>query len=661
MRTMGRGAALVSCLSFCVISVLLLNLIQPSEGHGAAAPSSGSDEHECLRECEWPPAPKHCRYNFTVEWNYVLSKACYDCPYNRTHCSRPHCIPLNGVRRPIITVNRMFPGPAIEVCKGDTIEVKVYNHMVNGEGVSIHWHGFPQKNTPYMDGVAMVTQCPIPESASFTYEMVADHPGTHWWHSHSGMLRADGMFGALIVRKPAQDDQHSALFDYDLSENVMLVQDWLHSTTLDKFTANHFSDGSNKADSVLINGKGRFQPFPNTVDPATPLYTDREIFTVKPDHRYRFRVISSAITNAPLKVSVDSHNLAVIASDGDDFQPVVVDAFIIYAGERFDFILNANQALGSYCLRVQGLDGAEDSNECAEIRYERASAHVVDTTHTETDDRGGIILQDLNGPSISEMISIVNDTIPQENMVTHYVAFDFYKVNNHHYHDPMLYPIEDVALQTSSPQLNHVSFTLPSAPPLSQLAYIPAEELCESSDVLNMTERCTEEFCECIHVISVQLDQTVELVLVDEGSGVRHPFHLHGHSFHVVGQDVFNASRISLEEVMELDKAGEIPRNLDLAPIKDTVIVPSGGYTIIQFVADNPGWWFFHCHIEFHVATGMGLLVHVGTDNDLPKPPDNFPRCGTFPPEPSFSTQPTASPTVCVLVFMIWLRELLFR
>ncbi|XP_071503602.1 uncharacterized protein [Diadema antillarum] len=419
-----------------------------------------------------------------------------------------------------------------------------------------------------------------------------------------------------------KDDQHSALFEYDLSEHVMLVQDWLHMTTLDKFAANHFSDGSNKADSVLINGKGRFQPFLNTVtvNQTTTLYTDREIFTVKQGFRYRFRVISSAITNAPLQVSVDSHNLTVIASDGDDFQPIVVHAFNIYAGERFDFILDANQTLGRYWLRVQGLDGAKTANE-------------------------------------------FNDTIPQENMVTHYVAFDFYKVNNHHFHDPILYPIdsEDVAPQTSSPQLNHVSLTLPPAPPLSQLADIPAEELCEASDVLNMTERCTEEFCECIHVISVQLDQTVELVLVDEGSGVRHPFHLHGHSFHVVGQDVFNASRISLEEVMELDKAGEIPRNLDLAPIKDTVIVPSGGYTIIQFVADNPGWWFFHCHIEFHVATGMGLLVHVGTDDDLPPAPKNFPRCGTFPPEPSFSTQPTASPTVCVLVFMMWLRELLFR
>ena len=48
-------------------------------------------------------------------------------------------------------------------------------------------------------------------------------------------------------------------------------------------------------------------------------------------------------------------------------------------------------------------------------------------------------------------------------------------------------------------------------------------------------------------------------------------------------------------------KAGEIVRNYDNPPIKDTFVPPRGGYAVIQFVADNPGWWFFHCHIESHV------------------------------------------------------------
>lgn len=56
-----------------------------------------------------------CRYKFTIEWYQTLSKACYSCPYNRTDCLRPHCIPGDGTKRPVVVINRQLPGPAIEV------------------------------------------------------------------------------------------------------------------------------------------------------------------------------------------------------------------------------------------------------------------------------------------------------------------------------------------------------------------------------------------------------------------------------------------------------------------------------------------------------------------------------------------------------------------
>ena len=44
---------------------------------------------------------------------------------------------------------------------------------------------------------------------------------------------------------------------------------------------------------------------------------------------------------------------------------------------------------------------------------------------------------------------------------------------------------------------------------------------------------------------------------------------------------------------------------------KDTVIVPYGGYTVIRFVADNPGWctWLLHCHIKMHQLKGMAVVI----------------------------------------------------
>lgn len=56
-----------------------------------------------------------CEYNFTIEYYFTLTKACNDCPFNKTDCERPHCIPADGTPRALITVNRMLPGPAIHV------------------------------------------------------------------------------------------------------------------------------------------------------------------------------------------------------------------------------------------------------------------------------------------------------------------------------------------------------------------------------------------------------------------------------------------------------------------------------------------------------------------------------------------------------------------
>ena len=71
--------------------------------------------HECIRECTANASPKTCEYHFTVEAYHTLSKTCFDCPFNQTDCFRPHCVPADGFEKSILTVNRMVPGPAIQV------------------------------------------------------------------------------------------------------------------------------------------------------------------------------------------------------------------------------------------------------------------------------------------------------------------------------------------------------------------------------------------------------------------------------------------------------------------------------------------------------------------------------------------------------------------
>jgi FtsP/CotA-like multicopper oxidase with cupredoxin domain len=67
-----------------------------------------------------------------------------------------------------------------------------------------------------------------------------------------------------------------------------------------------------------------------------------------------------------------------------------------------------------------------------------------------------------------------------------------------------------------------------------------------------------------------------------------HPFHLHGHAFRVIAMERIN-STTTVEEVKARDKAGLIRRKLKRAPIKDTITVPDGGFTIVRVRASNPG------------------------------------------------------------------------
>ncbi|XP_046548492.1 laccase-1-like isoform X2 [Haliotis rubra] len=501
--------------------------------------------HPCIRECEEGAAPMTCVYNFTVEYYFVLTKACYDCPYNVTDCYRPHCVAADGVGRGIITTNRMLPGPAVQVCQDDMIIVNVHNKMEGAEGVTIHWHGVFQKGYQHHDGVSMVTQCPITAHSTFQYRFKAGNRGTHFWHGHAGVHRSDGLFGALIIREPPLRDPSSHLYDHDLPEHSMIVHDWLVELTINRFAGHHHAGYDNKPASMLINGRGAFREFQSS-DTNETIYTPYSVFHVKKDQKYRFRVISNGILNCPIQVSVDNHDIIMIATDGVPHEPVVVSSFNIFAGERFDFILDADKDVANYWIRTRGLADCfvKFAKQVAILRYENA---------TETE---------------------------------------------------------------------------PSEPTDYESGRRKGKDMfCDPHN----TRNCSHEYCECIHLIKVDLDDTVELVLIDEGVtfNANHPIHLHGHHFRVVAMDRVNEST-SLEEIKQMDADGLIERNLDTPIAKDTVTVPDGGYTVIRFHADNPGFWLLHCHIDFHVAIGMALIIQVGELNQMPRPPKHFPRCGNW-------------------------------
>ena len=84
-----------------------------------------------------------------------------------------------------------------------------------------------------------------------------------------------------------------------------------------------------------------------------------------------------------------------------------------------------------------------------------------------------------------------------------------------------------------------------------------------------------------------ELGDLVRIRLGNLGPMDHHPIHLHGYAFEVVETD-----------------GGQIPRS---ARIPETAtLVPVGAVRVLEFVADNPGDWPFHCHMTHHIMNQMG-------------------------------------------------------
>ncbi|KAF6203776.1 hypothetical protein GE061_002111 [Apolygus lucorum] len=606
-----------------------------------------SSPEECARACREGEPPKVCYYHFTVELYTVLGAACQVCTPNATNTVWSHCqcVLADGVERGMIAVNRMLPGPSIQVCDGDRVVIDVHN-MMQGLELTIHWHGIHQRNTQISDGVPFVTQCPISEGNTFRYQWTANS-GTHFWHAHTGLQKLDGIYGSIVVRQPPSQDPNSHLYDYDLTTHVMLLSDWMHEDAQERFPGRLAANQGQDPETLLINGKGQFED-PNTrYRTNTPL----EIFTITPGRRYRFRMINSLATVCPAQLTIQGHPLVLISTDGEPVHPVVVNTIISFSGERYDFVITADQPVGAYWIQARGLGecGTKRVQQLAVLRYARGPYQPQ--SQAPTYDVGlpqGVVLNPLdaicNQPRndavcINQLKNAkpVDEGLLQERPdVKVFLPFRFLFYRPEELFQPHQYNRYLVAPGGGDHVISlvdEISFVFPPAPPISQIEDIPPEQFCNGD---NKPANCGRN-CECTHKVDIPLNAVVEVVLVDEvqSPNLSHPFHLHGYSFNVIGMGRSpdkNVKKINLKHALDLDRRGLLNRQFNLPPLKDTIAVPNNGYVVFRFRADNPGYWLFHCHFLFHIVIGMNLILHVGTQADLPPIPPNFPTCGDFLP-----------------------------
>lgn len=378
------------------------------------------------------------------------------------------------------------------------------------------------------------------------------------------MQRADGAFGALIIREPFNELPQKIQNALDNSSNfhLMIVHDWNHKPGVGSFGSFHHSTGNNKPENILINGKGAFENASNSI------YFSFENFEVSSKSRYHFRLINSGFLNCPLELSIDNHTILIIASDGHYLDPISVDSLISYAGERFDFILNADQEIGSYWIRIRGLMDCDERfakvYQGAILQYVGAQKIIPKETLSYDFKRNGVQMNSLNrGPGYVDSIAIVETSSLEpdtpELLLKHtdykfYVHYDFYDKDFPKFNNPDLYSIWSVPKEENKffgPQLNDITMHMPSLPLLIGGKWNDEETFCNFSSLRKQGNNCQKNFCECTHVLQVPLNATVELILIDEGYkyDANHPFHLHGHDFRVVAMERIQPTGVTVDQV----------------------------------------------------------------------------------------------------------------
>lgn len=220
-----------------------------------------------------------------------------------------------------------------------------------------------------MDGVVGVTQCTIDPGATFTYKFTIhrEQHGTFWYHAHSAVKRADGLYGGLVVHKPVDGKNgqaDSSIYEYD-SEKLLLIGDWYHSTA-DVVLAGYKSfrnygyevshlpfsawdvyltepKSQPAPDSLLINGVGSYNC--TNARPGRPVdckETDAPTFHVSGDKTVRLRVVNTG-ASAGYSLELENASLQLITVDGgstvSNSTPQTSAIGILYPGQRMDLLL----------------------------------------------------------------------------------------------------------------------------------------------------------------------------------------------------------------------------------------------------------------------------------------------------------------------------------
>ena len=557
-----------------------------------------------------------------------------------------------------MTVNGSIPGPTLRFTEGDSAVIHVTNAM--DMETSVHWHGLLLPN--FQDGVPYLTTPPIKPGETFTYHFPLIQAGTYWYHSHTMLQEQSGVYGSIVIepKKPSPD------YDTDL---VLVISDWTNekpmsvlrnlrrgnewygvkkgtSTPLAKVIGEgafgaqlnfwrQRMEGADLADvyynAFLINGE------------QSPRYPE-----LKPGERVRLRVINAS-ASSQYWLTFGGPPPMLVAADGPDVVPVPHAKTFIAIAETYDFIVTIPQS-GQIELKASVQDGSGSVSALLGNGPVLAAAAMPKPDKVKMMEQMAGMKMRMGAPAMkchpgNEDAQRMKDAwgMKMDGMGAMDHGMDHGSMNMHHGMDmkPSTTPVDSsqthampgmvMPMDSSTMDMSGMDHAMHDSTGTGMdmdmnkgdmagmdmnAAYtydylrsptstaFPAD-LPRRDILLNLTGNMWRYIWSMNGVplseadlIPIKKGEVVRLTL-NNLTMMHHPMHLHGHFFRVL-----NA-------------------NGDYSPLKHTVNVAPMQQVTVEFAADVEGDWFFHCHVLYHMMSGMARVFSQEEERD--------PRMAGFP------------------------------
>ena len=524
--------------------------------------------------------------------------------------------PMNFTGRPrvAVTVNGSVPAPLLRWKEGDTVTLRVANTL--DEDASIHWHGILLPAN--MDGVPGLSFHGIRPGDTYVYRFEVRQAGTYWYHSHSGFQEQRGLYGPLVI-----EPREPSPFKYD-REHVVMLTDWTDENPArvfaklkkrsDYYNFNQRTVGDFFRDvrtqglkEALANrrmwGEMRMNPT-DLADVSGYTYTYLMNGTApagnwtglfKSGERVRLRFINGSAMSY-FDVRIPGLKMTVVAADGQYVHPVTVDEFRIATAETYDVIVEPS-GRDAFTIFAQSMDRTGFAAGTLAVR-EGLRAAVP-----ELDARPMLTMADIGHGGIGHDMHATTPQKPADAPADPHAGHNMAAMSGGLQQHPSTEdgnPLVDMQTTMPTSRLDDPGIGLRDNG-RRVLTYADLKSVFDDPDgrepgrtiELHLTGHMGRfawsfngvKFSDA-EPVRLAYGERLRIVLVND-TMMTHPIHLHG-----MWSDIE-------------DDQGRFQVR------KHTVDMPPGTKRSYRVTADALGRWAYHCHLLFHMETGMFREVRV--------------------------------------------------